>query len=1160
MKKQLNPNGNKPWEFKLNLKMKLSLLFLLTTVLTLQANPSYSQKNKITLNLKDASVSSVIDEIEANSEFKFIFKTNVVNLNRKVTIKVDKEDINNILGTIFRDTQTSFEVDNRKILLYKVVEKSIPDKQLAVIKEQLEINGTVIDEDGLPLPGASIVEKGTTNGVTTDFDGKFSLALKGENPVLVISYIGYSNQEIIVAGKTQLNIQMKPDSAALEEVVVVGYGTQKRATVTGSVASVKGVELTKSPAVNLTNSLAGRVPGLFITQTSAEPGQDDADIRIRGVNTYNNSNALVVIDGIPDRAGGLARINPADIDNISVLKDASAAIYGARAANGVILVTTKRGRQGKTEISYSFNQGWSKPTVLPDMADAPQYAELLNELRVYQLPTSQWQGATDGFASSGTFTQPDGTVVNAPWSPQDIELFRNGQDPWGHPNTNWFDETFKTSAPQQKHNFQVSGGGEKVQYMSSLGYLSQDAIYKNSATGYEQYDARLNVNMNINEHVTFNMGIMLREEIRKAPTESVDAIFRMLTRGRPTEIATYPNGLPGPDIENGQQPVVITTNATGYDRGKSDFLQTNGVLDIDIPWVEGLSLQGTAAIDKSFHNQKTWVTPWTLYSWDGTTLGADGLPELEAGQKGPPEPNLTQISSNRLNIFLGANLKYAKSIGDHSVSFLAGLNKETIQDENMFAFRRFFISSALDNLDQGGALEQNNGGLSNNAARLNYYGRVNYDFKEKYLLEFLWRYDGSYAFPESSRYGFFPGVSAGWVLSEENFLKGSSFVNFLKLKGSWGQLGNDRYSEEDFPTNQFLPTYGFGTYTINGGQVTTLAEAVVPNPGITWEKANNVNIGLEAKFLERKLSLEFDVFKNVRTNILTQPNASLPSYTGITPPRQNIGEVENKGFDFTAAYFNSSGDFTYNIAVNGGLAKNKIINIDEPDGVLDRQKVTGRAIGAPLVYAYDGVFASQADIDAETLDYSAISNNLRPGDMKFKDISGDGAITPDDQFRTNKSAFNIPTFMGGVNIKLGYKNFDATIFMQGAAGSSVQLFFNEAGEIGNYTADTYRNRWSVNNPSSVHPRITNRADQYYSSGNTYWLEDTDYLRLKTLELGYTFPEEIVGKVGLSKIRFYVSASNLFTISDTTFDPEGLQAAGRDYPNQKIINTGFKVSF
>lgn len=1024
---------------------------------------------------------------------------------------------------------------------------------------QTTVSGTVSDASGAPLPGVSVVVEGTTTGVSTDFDGLYSIEAESADAVLVFSYIGFLTQKIPVGGNTTIDVTMKEDVQNLEEVVVVGYGTQKRATVSGAVASVKGEELTKSPTVNLTNSLSGRVPGLFVSQASAEPGYDNATIRIRGTNTYNNSGALVVVDGIPDRDGGLARINPADIESISVLKDASAAIYGARAANGVILVTTKRGKTGKPKITISSMQGWAAPTVIPEMADSPQYAELRNELEVYNLPVEEWQGATDGFNSTGTYTRPDGSQRDAIYTPADIELFRNGQDPWGHPDTDWFGETFKRGSSQEKHTMQLSGGNENINYFTSLGYLKQDAYYKSSATGYEQYDLRINLDAKISEGIQFKIGVLGREEKRFFPTESAGSIFRMLTRGRPTEPAYWPNGFPGPDIENGQNPVVITTNATGYDRDTRDFFQSNATLDIKIPWVEGLKLQTTAAIDKSFRNAKVWRTPWFLYSWDGVNRDESGL---TPGQRGPAEPRLSQSTSNTLSILLGANLQYEKSFGDHNVLILAGTNKETKTYEGFNAFRRYFISPAIQDLFAGGTNEQDLNGSSDRASRLNYFGRVSYDFKEKYLMEFLWRYDGSYLFPEETRYGFFPGFTAGWVVTKENWFDEStsdSFFNYLKLRGSWGQLGNDKWDDSDYPANQFLATYGFGSYVINNAEVTTLSESKVPNTGITWEVATNINVGLDARFIKNKLSLEFDWFKNRRTDILTTPSASLPALSGITPPRQNFGEVENKGFDFLLGWNDYVGeDFSYGITVNAGYAKNKIIFNDEAEGSPEWQRQTGRTIFAQLIYGYDGVFATQADIDAETLDYSALVNTLRPGDMKLLDYDGDGKITPDDRYRNDKNLY--PTLQGGINLTASYKNFDISMLFQGAWGGEIFFNFNEAGTIGNYVERDYNKRWSVNNPSSVDPRITNRGDQYYSNGNTYWKNDTDYMRLKNFELGYNFPKEIVGQIGLSNMRFYLNGSNLFTWTDALFDPEGLNGSGRDYPVSNIFSAGVSVTF
>ncbi|CCH51860.1 TonB-dependent receptor plug [Fibrisoma limi BUZ 3] len=1028
---------------------------------------------------------------------------------------------------------------------------------------QTRVSGRVIDEQNSALPGVSVVLKGTTTGTVTDADGRYQLNVTGSNPTLVFSYIGYVTQELPVNGKSSINLTLAADTKSLNEVVVVGYGTQKKETVTGSVVSVKGADLIKSPTTNLSNSIAGRLPGVIAVNRSGEPGADGSAIRIRGTNTIGNNDALVVVDGIPARAGGLQRINPNDIESISVLKDASAAIYGSRAANGVILITTKRGKTGKPQLSYSFNQGFAQPTVIPKLANAAQYAEMLNDLNIYELPVSEWSAANQAYKTTGTFTRPNGTVRTAPYSPTDIAKYRDGSDPWGHPNTDWYGSTLKTWSPQQQHNLQVTGGTEDFKYLASLGYQNQDAFYKNSATGYKQYDARVNLDANINKYVHLAVGLLAREEYRYYPTRPASAIFRMQMRGKPNQPAFWPDGRPGPDIENGENPVVITTNATGYDRDKQDYFQSNGQVDFKIPGVEGLKISGTAAVDKRLRNRRLWQTPWTLYE-RGTGTDANGNPNLIASVRGPAEPRLNVYGETQLNILLGGLATYEKKFGDHALTFLAGVNRETIQGDNVEAFRRYFISTAIDQLFAGGDLEKNATGGAYNRARINYFGRVAYNYKEKYLAEFLWRYDGSDIFPEVTRYGFFPGFLGGWVISEENFWKNSiPAVNYLKLRGSWGQLGNDQIylpGTTNLATYQYLATYGFNTYIIDNAPRTTLSEARIPNPTITWEVANNTDIGLEGQLFNGKINFEFDFFNNLRTSILYPRNASIPRSTGLTLPPENIGKLRNRGFDGQIGYNGQAGALRYSVSVNGGYSQNKILFWDEAPGAPEWQRTTGRALNSYLVYEYDGVFKDQADIDANKIDYSAIVKTIRPGDMKYKDYNGDGKITPDDQYRLERT--NLPLFQGGMNITASYKNFDLTILFQGSAGARQYISLGESGNIGNYLQEFYTNRWTIENPSSVHPRIANRSDQYYSNGNTYWLRSADYLRLKNFELGYTVPEKIGGKVGISNLRVYANGLNLFNIINKlgSYDPESDNATGQYYPQSRIMNFGAAVRF
>jgi len=1031
------------------------------------------------------------------------------------------------------------------------------------LAQGIPIKGKVSSDTGEGLPGVTVLLKGTSNGTATDADGNFALNVPPASGTLVVSFIGYTTQELSINNRTTFNITLVSDAKALEEVVVVGYGTQKKETVTGSVATVKGAELVKSPALNISNSIAGRMPGVIAMNRSGEPGYDGSAIRIRGSNTLGNNDALVVIDGVPARSGGIERLNPADIENISVLKDASAAIYGARAANGVILVTTKRGKTGKPELNYSFNQGWSQPAIVPDLTDAVQFTELRNELEIYNLPVAEWQAASNAFRQTGSYTRANGSTVPAPFKPEDVQKYADGSDPWGHPNTDWYDATLKNWSPQSRHNMQLTGGTDNLKYLASLGYQNQDAFYKNSATGYKQYDLRINLDANISKYISTQVGVLGRQENREFPTIGAGDIFRMQMRGNPTQPAYWPNGLPGPDIEYGQNPVTITTNQTGYDRDTRYYFQTNGQIEITNPWIEGLKLTANAAIDKYIQRTKRWEIPWTLYN-RGTGFEADGVtPVLVGGSRGPAEPRLRLGDQDQLNILLGALLSYDRSFGDHAITFLAGTNRETINNDNFYAYRRFFLSPSIDQLFAGGAAEQDNGGSAWERARQNYFGRVAYNYKEKYLAEFLWRYDGSYMFPENTRYGFFPGIMAGWQISEEDFWKNNiSVVNYLKLRGSWGQMGNDQiYYNNALQEYQYLGTYGFGEYIINDQRQKTLYETRVPNNAVTWEVANNSNIGLEGQLLSGKIFFEVDAFLNKRTNILWQRNASIPQTTGMNLPAENIGKVNNKGWDARVGYNGQAGEFKYNVSVNGGYSKNEIVFWDEAPGSPEWQRSTGHPMGTNIYYIYDGVFRDQADIDATTanLNYSAITNTLRPGDMKYKDYNGDGIIDADDRMRIDKS--NTPRFQGGLNIGANYKNFDLSILLQGAAGGLLPISTGEMGSIGNFLVDIYDNRWTVDNPSSEHPRIADRGNQYFSGGNTYWLRNNDYVRLKNLEIGYTLPEVLGKKLRIGSLRVYANGLNLATFTKLKgFDPESDNSYGQYYPQSRIINTGVSLRF
>ena len=957
----------------------------------------------------------------------------------------------------------------------------------------------------------------------------------------------------------------------VDEVVVVAYGKQKKVTVTGAVVGVSGDKLVKSPAVDISNSLAGRLPGLVVIQPSGEPGYDGATISIRGTNTLGNNSPLIVIDGIPDRAGGLGRLSAQDIESISVLKDASAAIYGARAANGAILITTKRGKTGKPTISYDFNQGWSQPTVIPEMSNAPEYARIMNELPIYRtIPVNEWQAAWQAIQTTGTYDSPTAGVstLNANYSPDAVRKYEDGSDPWGYPNTDWFGDAFKTWSPQTRHNLQLSGGTDKLRYLASLGFVDQDAYYKNSATSYQQYNARVNLDATVSDYITTNIGLMARRETRKFPTESAGSIFRMLMRGRPTEPEVWPNGKPGPDIENGQNPYVITTNATGYQENPTDYLQANGSVVIGNPWVEGLKLTLSGSVDQSNNRDKRWQTPWMLYYWDKVSYEADGVtPKLEpAVRSNFTDPRLSQSSYTTLNTNLTAMLSYDQTFGaNHTLNILAGVTKETFEGSGFSAFRRNYISAAVDQLFAGGSLQQNTGGSGFERARLGYYGRFQYNYQEKYLAEFIWRYDGSYIFPESDRFGFFPGMLLGWNVSNEDFFQ-VPFIDYLKIRASYGQMGNDQvFYNGSLQEYAYLSTYGFGSYPIAGEVVTTLRETVLANPSFTWERANNLNFGLDATILNNKIDLTLEYFYNKRDQILIQKTGSTPASSGINSllPPVNAGQVDNRGFEFSVNYYGNAGnDLSFRAGINGGYARNKVVFMDEVPGAPDYQRQEGKPIGGYLVYESDGVFFDQAEIEANKIDYSGVTSQLIPGDMKFKDVNGDGKIDADDQVRLDENG--TPTFNFGANIDIQYKTFDFSLLLQGAAGASIRVQ-TESGDIGNFLKYSHDNRWSIDNPSHTDPRLASRGDTYFTGGNfgnnTYYLFSKDYIRIKNVEVGYTVPAKAMDKVKIANLRIYLNALNLLTFNKyKIFDPEATAGNGVYYPQARVINIGANVTF
>ncbi|RYD94625.1 MAG: SusC/RagA family TonB-linked outer membrane protein, partial [Sphingobacteriales bacterium] len=846
---------------------------------------------------------------------------------------------------------------------------------------------------------------------------------------------------------------------------------------------------------------------------------------------------------VPGQIGGLERLDPNDIESLSVLKDASAAIYGNRAANGVILVTTKRGKTGKPTISYSFNQGFSTPTRLPKMADAATYAQIMNEI--------------------GLDSNPGGGP-NQSYTNEQIEKFRNGSDPLLYPNTDWIAETLKDVALQNQHSLSVSGGGQDVKYFLSLGKIYQDGLYKNGVTKYNQYNFRSNVDANISKYLKVGLSLSGREESRQFPIAGAGDIFRSVYRAKPIVSAFYPNGLPTRGIE-GSNPALQVTDIGGTIDNPSQIF--NGILKASflIPGVEGLSVDGFYSVDKANRFSKNFNKPYVLYQYD---QGSDTYQNSIVGGNNS-KATLLESHTNESLITANIKLNYARRFGKHDINTFVGYEQSRTHIEFFDAQRFNFLSTQLPELSQGGtaATDYLNSGYSSNYNRRSVISRLGYSYDEKYLFEGQLRIDGSSYFPEGKQYGYFPSASAGWRISKENWFKDNvKFFDDLKFRVSFGTLGSDITNPFQFYDNYSLVGNGFVASDPGSGTAViqpNINLIKLANPNITWEVAKKLDFGINAIFL-KNFTFEAIYFQQKRSAILLARNASLPGSSGIVNPfgsdplvpSENIGKVNSEGFEGTLGYSHTGNKFSWGVSGNITYAKSKIIFIDEAAGTLDYQRQTGGPLNTYLLYNAIGIFRTQAELDA----YPHVPG-AKVGDLKYLDHNGDGVINADDQTRTKYG--NIPQITYGFSFNASYANFDVSLLFSGQAQVS-QYVLPEAGSVGNFYSSWADNRFSATNTNGTFPRVTDRASAAISGGqynNTFWLNNASFLRLKNVELGYNFTAPFVSKIGIGGLRIYASAFNLFTFSKVKdYDPEGTSGSGQFYPQQRIINIGANVKF
>ena len=1098
--------------------MKLSVFLLICSIGLAQATGSYAQKATVSLEMRNQTVKEVLDEIEEQSDFSFFFNIKHVDLDRRVSVVAKKSDIFKVLETVFAGTNVRYSVVDRKIILS--TEK--PDVQQA--KEERKIKGVVKDQNGEPVIGANVSVKGTTLGTITGLDGDFVLEVP-ENALIQVSYIGYVSQELRLGGRNHLDVVLKEDSQALEEVVVVGYGVQKKVNLTGSVSSIKSEELERQPIVTMKDALSGLAPGLTVVKSSGQPGSSNPTITVRGVGTWKNSGPLVLVDGM---SMSIADVLPNDIESISVLKDAaSAAIYGSRAANGVILITTKKGKVGKIQVNYNGNVGWQQATRQPKSATGWQYAELYNRAML-----------ADGKAL------PDGTTLTFPQDMIDRMKDGTGNIDHNEANTDWYDELLQT-ALQHTHDLSVSGGNDRLQYVGTVGYAKQDGIIKSS---YERYNTRLNTTANLADWLTLQSNIAYINDVSKE-SPGLGYAYYYAPRAYPNMPVQYSDGT-WSFHSTPKNPVRMTTDDYGYQRYETDKLSLLFSPEIKL-FDNSFFLKGVLG----YESKTSYVDKFEKkVIYDAFEPAGQGENIFVARN------TKTDTWYRNRNLTLSATANYVKSFGDHDINLLLGASREQFRYNTTVASRKDFPTDDFEVIDPGDASTATASGNKTYDALVSVFGRVNYSYKDRYLFEANIRRDGSSKFARGHRWGTFPSFSAAWRISEESFFNPlKNAVQNLKLRASWGKLGNqsiDRYLS--MSTYNVVPG-STRFYMFDGTVQTLMSESVMGNNIITWETSTNLNFGLDVNVLDNRLGFTFYWYNRDTDDILLSLEA--PRLMGSTPPISNAGKVRNRGWELTINWQDQiNEDFSYNVNFMLSDVRNKILDMNgykSPTSSLTT-RIEGEPIDALFGWKTLGLADTQEKYEQYKEVMSTYNSDFSMGDIIIEDLDKDGKITEADKTIIGNQ---IPRYTFSLNLGFNYKAFDFSAMFQGVGKVDGFLGRDIIEPLGSQTAmeEHYYDSFDPSNPTTgkYYPRMT-MANRLNYANMSHWVQDASYLRLKNLQVGYTF--KFGEKIPVERVRVYFSGSNLFTLTKyRVFDPEnGLNTTS--FPNVRVYSVGASVTF
>ncbi len=1110
--------------------MRIVLFFLAVSITQALALDSYGQSKRLNLTFSDETIVRILERIEYQSEFYFMYDATVIDVNQRKSIDCENSTISKILNELFQGTGIAYRIDDRQIALTRANEVSEPHiGQLA--QQQKVVSGKVTDSTGQPLPGVTVVVKGTTQGIVTNADGEYSLSNIPDDATLQFSFVGMRTQEIPVAGKAFISVEMKEDAIGIEEVVAIGYGVQKKANLTGSVAAISSQTIASRPATNPTNLLQGRIAGLQVTQPSGQPGRDDANFQIRGLGSFGaSSSPLILVDGV---TGSLSNIAPNDIESITVLKDAaSASIYGSRAANGVILVTTKQAKEGAV-VEYQFDIGIHSATRLPEViTNSAEYMEMYNSAR-----------ERAGF--SPLYTQ------------EQIDAYRNATDRNEYPNFDWLDYYFNP-ATVMNHYLSLSNVKDKSAYKFSMNYLDQPGILPNIK--FKKYNTQLNFTNQITKSIKVgtNVNAVFKDNQEPPYWNGTDGVRYIYTQG-PLYKPYLPDGSGrktawaySSEPHNSNAPVAFDNGSRktkGYGLNAQAYLDIN--LYKDLVWTVKAAVNYSDRTEKehSYETQEHYYyhklpgeTDYTLVPTVSSVYQGIGIVD-------------TYTKSILPSIY--SVLNYQTQIADnHNLKAMLGYEQQSYKYQFLEGSRKVFPTTTLMELDAGSADGQSVSGSSYEWALRSYFGRLAYDFQGKYLFEANARYDGTSRVAEAHRWGFFPSFSAGWRISEETFIRDNlSWMDNLKLRTSYGVLGNQEIGY--YPYQDLL---SLTSYPLNGSSRQGVLTTRLTDKNLKWESTKVFDVGMDLDIHNGLLGITFDWFKKKTYDILA--TLPVPSSLGLSGPTTNNGELQNIGWEVELRHRKQLGDWSYDANFIVSAFKNELLSIvTETKGVNE----VGLPYNSFYLYEMEGIFQSEEDI-ANSPDHTFYTP--QPGDIKIKDQNGDKIIDSDDRI----SISPYPDFTYSFGFNVGWKNFNLSTFFQGVSGLRTRVYgwgYDPFVE-GDAPNVRFRDAWTPTNPSNTEPAVYIGSGSYsgeysgvYGYPSTYHLPDASYLRLKNVNLSYTLPDDLVKKMKLQDLTIYFSGDNLLTFTDFPgIDPELPASTNRAsaYPQVRILNLGLKVKF